>query len=121
MPIPRGGAQAKDGITTFQVGKVDWMSGLTFQQLHVPQPIKSAVLVIRSLVETSPAAFVGGVEMSLPHFTGHEGVCTVLRDVIGIIEGGRRWSTFLTAASRTSVEFNTSWSSLNREATQYAT
>ena len=58
--------------------------------------------------------------MSLPHFTGHEGVCPLLEDVIGNIEGGRRWTTFLAYGSRTSLEFQHSWSSLSREATQYA-
>ena len=58
--------------------------------------------------------------MSLPHFTGRDGVCPKLEDVIGSIEGGRRWATFLTRGSRTSVEFQHSWSCLHGEAVQYA-
>ena len=58
--------------------------------------------------------------MSLPHFTGHDGVCPKLEDVIGDIEGGRRWATFLTRGSRTSVDFQHSWSRVHGEAVQYA-
>ena len=71
VSIPRGVGQAREGTVMFGVEEVDWLSGSTFQQLLVPQPIKSGGLGIRSLVETSPAAFYGGIEMSLPHFTGH--------------------------------------------------
>ena len=112
--IPRGHGQAVPGTSTFGVQEVDWLNGSTFQQVLVPQPIKLGGMGIRSLVETSPAAFVGGVEMSLPHFTGHEGVCPLLEDVIGNIEGGRRWTTFLAYGSRTSLEFQHSWSSLSK-------
>ena len=94
-PIPRVGGQA-NWTGQFQVGQVDWLSDSTFQQLLVPQPIKLGGFGLRSLVETSPAAFVGGVEMSLPHFTGHDGVCPKLEDVIGNIEGGRKLAIFLT-------------------------
>ena len=54
-------------------------------------PIKLGGLGLRSLVETSPAAFVGGVEMSLPHFTGEGGICPLLADVVGQVEGGDRF------------------------------
>ena len=71
-------------------------------------------------METSPAAFVGGVEMSLPHFTGQRAVCPLLEEVIGSLEGAERWSAFLAARSRTSEEFQNSWLSLTQEAEQYS-
>ena len=43
------------------------------------------------------AAFVGGVEMALPHFTGDEGICPLLADQVGIVLGHNRWETFLEA------------------------
>ena len=95
------------------------MAGKTFQQLLIPQPIKLGGLGLRSMVETSPAAFIGGVEMSLPHFTGVGGILPILEGVIGIIEGGTRWSSFLTQESRTSREFKDAWLALRSEAAQY--
>ena len=88
-PITRVGGQA-NWTGQFQVGQVDWLSNSTFQQLLVPQPIKLGGFGLRSLVETSPTAFVGGFEMSLPHYTGRDGVCPKLEDVIGSIEGGKK-------------------------------
>ena len=54
----------------------------------VTQPIKLGGLEIRSLVETSPVAYIGGVEMSVLYFTGREGICPALDDVVGMVEGG---------------------------------
>ena len=69
-------------------------------------------------METSSAAFIGGVEMSLPHFTGEEGICDQLVEVVGSVKGVNRWSTFLTAGSRTAQEFAEAWNSLRIEAQQ---
>ena len=114
--IPRAG-----GHNVFEVGEVNWLHGSTFQQILVPQPIKLGGLGIRSLVETSPAAFVGGVEMSLPHFTGQRAICPLLQEVVGTLDGDSRWVTFLANESRTSGEFKDSWDSLTREAREYST
>ena len=114
--IPTGGEV--DG--TLAVAEVEWLNGSTFQQLLIPQPIKLGGLGVRSVLETSPAAFVGGVEMSLPHFSGHEGLCPGLGEVLGDTEGGERWADFLARESRTALEFRGSWTSLAREAAQYA-
>ena len=115
--IPTGRDQ---GASTLSVPDVDWLNGSTFQELLVPQPIKLGGLGVRSLTETSPAAFIGGVEMSLPHFTGEAGLCPELQNVLGLIEGGERWSAFVDGGSRTSTEFSNSWTSLTTEAAQYA-
>ena len=51
-------------------------------------------LGLRSQVETGAAAFLGGVEMSLPHFTGEDGICTELEWLggsRGITGGGLSW------------------------------
>ena len=50
-------------------------------------------------------AFIGGVEMSLPHFTGEDGICAQLGEVVGMVEGLDRWNTFLVSGSRTAEEF----------------
>ena len=64
------------------------------------------------------AAFIGGVEMSIPHFTEEDGICPQLEDQVGRIEGGNRWGTFLAANSLTAHEFEQAWSSLQAEAEQ---
>lgn len=46
----------------------------SFQHWLVREPIKMGGLGLRSLVETSPVAFVGGVEMAIPHLTGERGI-----------------------------------------------
>ena len=73
--IPKSENQAQPSNCFFDVNGVDWLKRKTFQQVLIPPPIKLGGLGLRSLVETSPAAFVGGVEMCIPHFTGHEGIC----------------------------------------------
>ena len=118
-PIPKAG-QEHPRDCTLQVDTVDWLAGKTFQQLLVPQPIKLGGLGVRSLAETSSAAFIGGVEMSLPHFTGVGGICPLLEEIVGPVEGGTRWSSFLTGQSRTSREFKEAWLGLRSEAGQYA-
>ena len=105
---------------TVQVSGIAFQ-GRSFQNILIHQPVKLGGLGLRSLVETSPAAFVGGVEMSLPHFTGEEGICALLEDEVGRVEGLNRWSTFLTSASRTAQEFERSWSTLKQEAEECCT
>ena len=74
-------------------------------------------------METSPIAFIGAVEMAIPHFTGDKGICRQVEDLIGDVAGSDsdRWHDFLQAGSRTSVEFATSWGKLHEEATHFAT
>ena len=119
--IPRAGQQDRRGYYAFEEGDINWLVGSTFQQLLVPQPIKLGGLGLRSLLETSPAAFVGGVEMSIPHFTGQRAICPLLQEVVGTLDGGSRWTTFLATGSRTALEFQNSWESLTREARQHST
>ena len=69
----------------------------------VHQPVKQGGLGLRSLVETSPAAFVGGVEMAIPHFTGDEGICLLLEDQVGRIQGMDRWQAFLMAGQHAEI------------------
>ena len=62
------------------------LTGQSFKHWLVNQPVKLGGLGLRSLVETSPAAFVECVEMSPPFFAGDEGedwICPQLEDVIG--------------------------------------
>jgi hypothetical protein len=47
--------------------------------------------------------------MSLPHFTGEDGICAQLEEVVGMVEGLDRWNTFLEGGSRTAEEFLRAW------------
>ena len=87
------------------------------------QPIKSGGFGLRSNVETSPAAFLGGVEQSLPHFTGEGGVCPQLGRVLGDWTGqdGTRWQPLLQSGCRTGRELAAAWETLQQEARQCST
>ena len=92
------------------------LQGRSYQHWIVRQPVKMGGLGLRSLTETSSVAFVGGVEMSLPHLTGDGGICLMLDRIIGRVEGPSRWSDFLSSNTRTSNEFVQSWGLLRLEA-----
>ena len=101
---------------------VEGQSGKSFQSWIVRQPIRMGGLGIRSQVEVSPAAFIGGVEMSLPHFTNGDTVCQQLEPVIGNFNGNvkERWSRMIESGCRTGKEFTTAWEKLQKEAEEYA-
>ena len=46
--------------------------GRSYQELMVRTPVRLGGMGLRSSVETSVAAFIGGVEQALPHFIGKE-------------------------------------------------
>ena len=98
---------------------IEILSDRSFQNWALRLPIRLGGLGIRSCVETSPAAFIGGIEQSLPHFTKHGGVCLQLKEVIGSFEeSNSRWQTLIESGSRTGVEFQHSWNSLKEEVDQ---
>ena len=85
----------------------------------IAQPVKLGGFGLRSFVETCPAAFIGGLEMALPHMVGsdeEEGICPQLENIVGHIQGDKRWSDFLWSGSKTSTEFNWAWGTLTSEA-----
>ena len=55
------------GVECVLAPPVASMSRLSFQELLVRLPVRRGGLGLRSCVDTSPAAFVGSVEMSLLH------------------------------------------------------
>ena len=102
---------------------IDGLDGRSFQHWVIRQPVKSGGFGLRSKVETSPAAFIGGLEQSLPHFPGDGGVCPQLGGVIGDWTGqdDRRWQHLLQSGCRTGREMAVSWEMLQREAQQCCT
>ena len=49
---------------------IDGLETRSFQQWVIRQPVKMGGLGLRNQIELSPAAFIGGLEQALPHFTG---------------------------------------------------
>ena len=102
---------------------IENLNGRSFQQFVIRQPIKMGGLGIRSNVETSPAAFIGGLEQALPHFVGENGVCQQLTTLIGQANGhtGARWQPLIQSGCRTGKELLNAWNILQTEATQCST
>ena len=102
---------------------IDNLDGRSFQHWVLRQPVKSGGFGLRSNRETSHAAFIGGLEQSLPHFSGDGGVCPQLRGVLGDWTGQteRRWQHLLDSGCRTGRELKVSWEMLQTEAEQCCT
>jgi hypothetical protein len=98
------------------------ITGRSFQHMVIRQPLKMGGLGIRSHIETSPAAYIGGLEQALPHMTGAGGVCQLLKAVIGEDQGSSstRWHSLIQSGCRTGQELVSSWSQLQEEARQCA-
>ena len=82
------------------IPSVPELAGRSYQRWMAGQPVKLGGLGLRSLVETCPAAFIGGVEMAFPHMVGGEGevgICPQLENVVGQVQGEERWKHFITA------------------------
>ena len=102
---------------------INGLDGRSFQHWVIRQPVKSGGFGLRSKVETSPVAFIGGLEQSLPHFPGDGGVCPQLGGVLGDWTGqdDRRWQHLLQSGCRTGREMAVSWEILQRQAQQCCT
>lgn len=93
----------------------------SYQHWVIRQPVKMGGLGIRSNVETSLAAYIGGLEQALPHFVGEGGICKQLRTVVGDMDGESRWKLLLQSGCRTGQELAKAWSTLKQEAQQCST
>ena len=102
---------------------IENLDGRTFQHFAIRQPIKMGGLGIRSNIETSPVAFIGGLEQSLPHLVGSNGVCKNLTSLIGNMKSGAdsRWDQLIKSGCRTGNELLQSWKVLQTEAIQCST
>ena len=90
-----------------------------FQELFMRSPIKLRGFGLRSLVQSIPAAFIGGVERSLSAFPGEGGVCRKLEHLLGDgVDGAQWWRHLMDSNSQTGREFKESWEFLQREARQ---
>ena len=118
LHIPRG--EEGLGVECVLQVPVRGLEAHSYQQLLARLPIRERGMGVRSLVETCPAAFLGGVEMALPFITGEQGLCPLLEPLVGDIRGAdpaSRWRTLTTAGSRTGREFLGAFNTLQEEAT----
>ena len=95
------------------------MEAQSYQKWLARLPIRERGMGLRSLVDTSPAAFIGAVEMALPFLTGEEGLCPLLEPQIGDVraaEEASRWRTLISSGCRTGREFQDCFDLLHREA-----
>ena len=99
---------------------IDGLQTRSFQQWVIRQPVKMGGLGLRNQVELSAAAYIGGLEQALPHFTSEGGVCQQLEGVLGDGQGQEniRWRQLLQSGCRTGREFSEAWAVLQHEARQ---
>ena len=82
-------------------------------------PVRLGGMGLRSVADTSLAAYIGGVEQALTHFLGQHGVCQQLAPVLGdMANPATRWRDLTTSGSRTGEELVWAWDTLRREATE---
>ena len=117
VPLPMG-QEDLDWNMVINVPVQD-MQERSFQNWVLRLPIRLGGVGLRSNVETSPAAFIGGLEQSLPHFTKGVGICPLLEDQIGNFENvSSRWTALMESSSRTGQEFLSAWNAMKTEAEQ---
>ena len=59
-------------------------------------PVRLGGMGLRSIAETSLAAFIGGVDQSVPHFKGENGLCKQLEQVLGHMDqSSSRWEKMI--------------------------
>ena len=115
--IPMSGCMDSEWAILLPV-PVEILQNRSFQHWAIRQPVKMGGLGIRSNVETSLPAFVGGLEQALPHFVGDEGVCQQLSVILGDVKGEYRWKKLLNSGCRTGNELAVAWNTLQKEAHQ---
>ena len=72
-----------------QVSGIDVGHPKTFQEWLIRAPVKLGGLGACSIKDISSLAFIGGVSMALPSFTGEGGICKVLTEEVEL--GSHSW------------------------------
>ena len=119
LRIPR--VEEGRGVECVLAPPVQGLDTASFQSLLVRLPVRFGGLGLESMVDASPAAFIGSVEMALPHFIGGSGLFPQLAEVLGELgqeegEVATRWQGLLDSGEVTGVELAACWDSLQGEA-----
>ena len=89
----------------------------SYQDWMVRMPVRLGGMGLRSVADTSLAAYIGGLEQALPHFVGEGGLCPQLQPVLGdMASPSTRWRGLITSGCRTGEEMIWAWQTLMREA-----
>ena len=91
----------------------------TFQSLILQLPLRHGGLGVRSQLFTSPLAYYGALEQSVPHFST---VCPPLQHLYSEEEGeAHRWAPLLASGCRTGRELGESWRRVKEEVEEMCT
>lgn len=112
--IPRGN-QGMGWDCPLEAPVEPWQ-GQSYQEMKVHLPSSMGGLGLASMVELSPAAFIGGLQQSLPHFIG-QNLCPQLKKSIGGPSGELQpkesmWLPLLQSNCRTGRELAAAWTML---------
>ena len=101
---------------------INSLSGRSFQHHIARLTISKGGYGFRSVAETAGPAFVGGIEMSIPFFTGDFGLAPALEPLIGRPDHNRagRWGPLIRNGSRTGQEFDQTWTKLVNDGSERA-
>ena len=113
--------QSEDGLcyTCPMTAGVEGLHGVSFQSVLTGLPVKSGGLGLRSQVQLSPAAWIGGLEQALPYFGGEKGVCPALGELGGADKDSLdRWQPLLESGLPTGKELQAAWDSMAKQARQ---
>ena len=107
------------GVEHCPVPGIARLAGKSYQNWMIRTPVRLGGMGLRSVAETSLAAFIGGVEQSVPHFVGEGGTCQQLRPVLGDMQDtATRWAGMMSSGIRTGSEFAAAWQTLREEASE---
>ena len=107
------------GVDCCPIPEVIRLSGRSYQDWMLRKPVRLGGMGLRSVAETSLAAYIGGVEQAVSHFVGEGGICQKLGPVLGDMQHpASKWEGMMTSGCRTGEEFAASWNTLRQEATE---
>ena len=81
-------------------------------------PVRLGGMGLRSVSETSLAAYIGGVVQDVTHFAGKGGICQQLGPFLDMERPASRWQGMMASGCGTGLEFAASWYTLRHEATE---
>ena len=115
VSIPR--VEEGRGVECCPLLPVDRLQYRSYQDWMMRMPVRLGGMGLRSVADTSLAAFIGGIEQALTHFVGDDGVCQLLQPVLGNMDSpASRWRDLTNSGCRTGEELVWAWETLRREA-----
>ena len=98
--------------------EVTKLVGRSYQDWMLRTPVRLGGMGLRSVSETSLAAYIGGVVQDVTHFAGKGGICQQLGPFLDMERPASRWQGMMASGCGTGLEFAASWNTLRHEATE---